>query len=206
MSRRDWSDQADGAYEYDAPSGSDDFETDDELESDDGFEAGDDLALDAEDEEEPAANEEEIAVTDEALPTAGGPDWLLDQLVREANRFDLEVAVTLSVAGSVITGTLVGVRRFFAEYAELAQRVYRDGATRARVRAGFVRTGEELQRQTNAAALREEQGGELAPPAEFVHLVNARYLPATAALPADAGFLWRGRLSQVDGFSLGTVE
>jgi hypothetical protein len=175
----------------------------------DGWDDEDDAELGQEEAPAGAEGDVDAVVEDDAYDESGSApefDWVLERLVREANRFDLQVGITFTVSGSVITGTLVGVRRFLNAYAEVAQRVYRDGAARARARAYYAELGATLERQTNEEALLEEQGRGAAPPARFVHLVNARYLPATRDLPADGGFLWRGRLSQVDGFSLGTVE
>jgi hypothetical protein len=45
------------------------------------------------------------------------------------------------------------------------------------------------------------------PPAGFIHLRKARfYAPGQHPIPGDQGFLWRGKLSSIDAFSVGNFS
>lgn len=97
--------------------------------------------------------------------------------------------VTLSVAGGVITGQLVSARGWFR-----------------RVQAELLAAGPNHE-TTGLESLVEHLEGLRDPDAivRNVHLINAQWMTSSALLPAN-GCLWRGRLSQVSGWALGTAK
>lgn len=53
----------------------------------------------------------------------------------------------------------------------------------------------------------EPRGEEAAPPPSYIHLKNARVYHGQSQIPQRFdGILWRGRLSMINGFTVGEVQ
>lgn len=125
-------------------------------------------------------------------------DWHLQLLVEDANDFGVEVAITLFVAGGVITGVLTSGRVYFDRFADRFAAGWPDEG-RAELRASMATPGDVYPRL---------EPGEKSPrrPAQFIHLRDAQLVTAQGNLPASGeGLLWRGRLTAVSGYSLGML-
>ena len=127
------------------------------------------------------------------------PDPILRVLVSVCNRGSLTFGVTVAQGGLVISGTAVGVARFMHNMAaELEAR----GGTDAEVLA------EPLRYLALIAADPEPDPDDQSGPVDdlplYLHLENARVRSGGAVL-AD-GVQWRGRLADVNGWSLGLHE
>ncbi len=149
-----------------------------------------DLDLDPEDSPSAAAPE-----TVEEIHSV--PDPLLTILVEAADKFEAEIGLTLYVSGTVVSGTLVSGRRFFGEMAELlASEGVSDWAE------VFARTAGELfpERGTEPG---DEEPTDLS--ATHIHLRAARVFTSGSDQPLPKT-LWRGRLSHVSAWSLGTLR
>jgi hypothetical protein len=125
----------------------------------------------------------------------------LDTLVDIANRSHVPLGITLFVHGLVITGEMISERQYFAEQVETVARLLEPAGvavgTAEGSRAGAPRSPGEGGRRQEDAPL--EEPGE----PEFVHLRNARLLTGGTIVPTGgSGFLWRGRVSAVDGYSV----
>lgn len=124
-------------------------------------------------------------------------DWFLQSLVRMSNNSEVGFELTLTVGGTIISGTLCSVREYFERFGKDFQ-------------AGWDKIGAETDFDETIASLgkkpedlTEEQEDNLPPPL-YVHLKNARfYVPGQRPIPSN-GLLWRGRIAEVDGFALGT--
>jgi hypothetical protein len=132
----------------------------------------------------------------------GRADWFLAELVRRANEGGLSIGITLNVGGTLISGTLVGGRRFFEGFAEDVAAAAADAETAGRARAFF---------RSPAAMYSDGSGAREVPanpePLAYLHLENARFFTATGTpIPGDQGVFWRGKLGAVDGFALGVLE
>jgi len=122
-------------------------------------------------------------------------DPILRLWVEEANAGGANETVTLWVAGTIVTGTLAAAYEYLEDLA-----------------ASWSKApgGEKLAANYSALALQEKErvdllGGERDDlPASYIHLRNAKVLPAGANTPSSGdGSSWRGRLDRVDGFSFG---
>lgn len=120
------------------------------------------------------------------------PDDFLGALVNIAND-DPKVAlgITLTVGGTVICGTLKGRRPWVAEMVD----AYGEPAS-------FATQFGNLWAKQDA----EEDVPEMPTYAAFIHLVDAHILSGPSPIPSGAGLFWRGRLSEVSGWSLGLIE
>lgn len=124
-------------------------------------------------------------------------DNFLQSLVNVVNEDEIEFGVTLQVGGTTISGTLISFKKYFATFAdEFADAWPSEG--RENVRKGILSLG--------ASPEVPEDGTEVwKNPAQFVHLKDARVFTANSSFPTG-GTLWRGKLSAVEGFSLGSLS
>jgi hypothetical protein len=128
-----------------------------------------------------------------------GEDWLLQDVVRFINRLEgISIGITLTMSGGIITGDLINIKEFFYEYGKL----WKEGFKR------IPEAGAMLDQQWR------EHGDETAKHIKdanqvlfhYVHLKNARYMVGSTAISEVGGMLWRGRLSQIGGFSIGSFN
>ncbi|NAZ86990.1 hypothetical protein [Kineococcus indalonis] len=116
-------------------------------------------------------------------------DAVLELLSTMADRGTV-VAITLFSGGQVVSGTLVGRDRWLQEFVGRA----------ARGGGGGRQIAEQVQGLFRAADLRRPGDGRA--PRDYLHLLDAQIdgLPRIAE-----GLLWRGRISEVAGWSLGSL-
>ena len=128
-------------------------------------------------------------------------------LVEAVNTLDMDIGVTLHVAGVVISGTLISGRKFFHHIAQaLREAAARHDAQAAEGLAeGFTAVADsyrlwaEHERQSDS----NDDQDAIRPLTLYIHLRDAAvYAPGGPPLP---GMLWRGRLAHVSGWSLGVL-
>jgi hypothetical protein len=119
-------------------------------------------------------------------------DPFLRVLVDIANGGKNEFGVTLIVGGFLVSGILVGVRKYYEGFTNTF--------------AGGIPNKEDAERISQALMqMCPPQDAELAP-AECIHLQSAHFFTAAAdPIPSGDGVWWRGRLSEVGGFHLGIL-
>ena len=119
-------------------------------------------------------------------------DPALAMLVAAAARNDGELGITLTVPGGVVTGLLIGVNRYWREY-----------------EAAGTSAGDEMSSMLREFFTLPDKGGaeEEAPGHVWrhIHLREARYVTGALESPEN-GMLWRGRLAQVSGWSIGVLR
>ena len=135
--------------------------------------------------------------TDDELQDVGlGPavDPVLQAFCNVARRNDdFDLQITLWVAGGVLTGTMVNFKRWMTEVGEVPT-VGGD--------PGFFKQMADI----ILDGLDDEADEKSRPPARFINLVDARGVQASGLFPTNNGMLWRGRLSEVSGWSLGGMS
>jgi hypothetical protein len=130
-------------------------------------------------------------------------DYHLAEIVRLTNGGgDVTFPITLTVGGFLISGYLIGGKRFHNEFAENMVRSLAALETEGleRVRKFFSEFG---------SIYDEPPEGEDQPqlPVTYIHLRDARFfVPGQSAVPANGGVLWRGRLTSVQGFHMGLLQ
>ncbi len=125
-------------------------------------------------------------------------DWFLQSLVNMANEGNIGIGITLQVSGLLVSGTLVGGRKYFDGFAEdFASAFLNDPDTAESVRTSFSKYG----------GIYDKKEGEEIPPPQYIHLENARFFSTTGSpTPGNRGVWWRGRISEVGGFMLGSLS
>jgi len=127
-------------------------------------------------------------------------DWFLQDIILLAE-IGLELGVTLTVAGGVISGTLIRGEKYFAEMSEAVR-----NATSSNLQDGTLEDVATRWASYTEMYHRPKDADEdwLPPSATFVHLRNARFYAPGQALMPQTGVLWRGRLSAISGFFIGS--
>jgi hypothetical protein len=134
-------------------------------------------------------------------PQFAAADWFLQHLVSHVNDFPVELPITLQVSGMFVSGQLVSDARYFEGIAgDSAHGLAAHPEIAESVRKSFNSVGPAIGKtDSNAVAP--------GPAPHFLHLQNARFSGATAKHTDKAeGIWWRGRVSEVDGFSLGQAD
>ncbi|WP_175989919.1 gas vesicle accessory protein GvpU [Bacillus sp. Marseille-Q1617] len=126
-----------------------------------------------------------------SLGSGANKDSILEFFVQAANKHDFTLDITLNVNGAVITGTLISAKDYFDALSEN----FEDGSDVAqKLSEELVKAGE----QVDEGALSE---------ANFIHLKNTKvYCGDNKPTPSKGKILWRGKLSEVDGFFLGKIS
>ena len=140
---------------------------------------------------------------------SGDPD--LVSLVQLANAYGLEQPVVLTLAGQVLSGVLVGGRHYFEELAAAVQGDEPDDTMRAALAAAYHKRGEDFAGWGAGSGLGslDPEGPEdddlaAMPRVAYLHLRDVEVLTSPSSgrrLP-----LWRGRLADVVGWSVGGFE
>lgn len=100
--------------------------------------------------------------------------------------------------GIIISGTLISGKKYFEKASETVKEASREPNDMASV------LGEAWRHYTALYEPPEEAPEDWQPiPASYIQLMNAQFFtPGQSPIPEN-GTLWRGKLSSVDGFSLG---
>jgi hypothetical protein len=123
-----------------------------------------------------------------------GGDGLLRMFAKLVQEVDAEIGITLNVGGACVTGRLVGRDKWLEAFASWTEE---EGEL-----AGTI--GRSLQRALERADLEDPISDEV--PYRFLHLKDAFLVSGDGLMPTSGrGALWRGRISQVSGWSLGNL-
>lgn len=121
-------------------------------------------------------------------------DWFLERWVDSANELGDGLDVVLLVDGFLVSGQLVGVKAYFDALSETFAATQSAPDAADRIRAYFTEVSRGL--EPNAANPHDRP--------RYIHLKNARYFhPGGRPIPGNEPVLWRGRISEVSGFSFG---
>ncbi|MFX3674610.1 MAG: gas vesicle accessory protein GvpU [Paenisporosarcina sp.] len=126
------------------------------------------------------------------MSNGSGPakDNILEFLVQAANKHDFNLDITLNVNGAVISGTMVSAKEYFSTLSG----TFEDGNDIAQM------LSEQLEQAGEAAGSCDDNG------ANFLHMKDTKvYCGDSKPTPSKGQILWRGKLSEIDGFFLGRI-
>ncbi len=132
----------------------------------------------------------------------GAVDWFLQSTIETVINSGVDIGVTLTVGGAIVSGILISGRKYFEELGDALSAASQTEGDMQSVLGGAWK-------QYTAIYDRPEDAPEdwQAPPAGFIHLRNAKFHgPGQPPIPTNQGVLWRGKLSSVDGFSIGNFS
>ena len=126
----------------------------------------------------------------------GDKDWFLQSLVNIVNSGGLSFGITLNVGGFLVSGQLVGGKEYFEGFGRDFASAFSGSESAEYVQKSFSKYGEVYSSDKEAP-----------PPPSYIHLKEAKFFNTNGnPIPGNRGVWWRGRLSQVDGFSLGSLS
>ncbi len=122
-------------------------------------------------------------------------DWFLQNLINMVNSGTMSFGITLNVGGFLVSGTLIGGKEYFEGFGEDFASGFQDLDFAENIKAAFAKNGEIYTSEEDV------------PPPSYVHIKCARFFNTNGnPIPGNRGVWWRGRVSEVDGFSLGLLN
>ncbi len=143
-------------------------------------------------ENESELSDEQKAIIERTEWSGRQVDWLLQWFVKLVGSLNIEIGITLTVGGRVISGNLISHQAYFDKLAEDASAPF--------ARIASEETAETMKKLILAYKPGAPSEGE--PAAQYLHLKDCQ-LFTNEAQPVGTGALWRGKISAVDGFTLG---
>ncbi len=132
-----------------------------------------------------------------------GRDWFLQTLVNMANSSHSIgfCGIPLLTHGFLVSGQLISGKDYFHGFAEVFSGGLSDAdiETKENVKDSFIKMGNNVYEK-----LKDEDNP--TPPA-YIHLSEAKFFhPNGNPIPSNEGVFWRGRISEISGFSLGSLS
>jgi uncharacterized protein with NRDE domain len=124
------------------------------------------------------------------------PDYFLQSLVTIVNLSDSKIPITIHTSGFLVSGYLIGGRNYFEQFAD-------DFTNLASTEEQANLLKDAILENTKLYSEERIDSSNQLP--TFIHLSTAKFYDASGnSIPAP-GMLWRGRISQVIGFTLGIM-
>jgi len=131
-------------------------------------------------------------------------DWFLQLLVSLVNgKSGVSFSITLNIGGSIISGDMISGQEYFETFADSVSKGLELSGLESvapRTREAFLKFAEIYNKDNpNDNEINKRQPS-------FIHLKNTKFFhPGKPPIPDGEGFLWRGRISEIGGFSLGKL-
>lgn len=128
-------------------------------------------------------------------------DWFLQSLVNVVNQGELSFGITLNVGGFLISGLLISGKEYFGGFGGDFAAGIDDENAAAMIQETFNKYG-------SIYDVDEVEGrDEGLPRPAYIHLKDAKFYNTSGdPVPSNQGVWWRGRISEVQGFVLGTLD
>jgi hypothetical protein len=128
-------------------------------------------------------------------------DWFLEDYVAGFNRSgEGTISITLCVKGNIITGYLIGGKQYFKELGEMFNNAFKDKVKDGEDKIDYIEHFENMGKQIYDVT--DDNDEKLKYPPTFIHLNKATIVNGIQRLNVG---LWRGKFSEVDGFSFGIL-
>ena len=139
---------------------------------------------------------------EEALAKSNeGQDWLLE-LVSKFAHSGVSQSVTLFVGGAVISGEIISGQDYFEEMAKIAESANFHGPDGSEKILSEMSQG--YRKFKKFYDKPDDAGDDWTTPTDYyIHLKGARVFTSNGTIPGRGDFLWRGRISCVDAWSIG---
>lgn len=130
------------------------------------------------------------------LRKAPQEDWFLQHLVNIANKDQFGFGITLNVGGMLVSGLLTSGKQYFEGFGTDFATIFEDNKDAEEVRKTFNKHGE----------IYDTEASKTNPPS-YIHLKNAKFFNTQGKpIPSNRGVWWRGRITEIHGFSLGSLN
>lgn len=127
-------------------------------------------------------------------------DWFLETFINIVNGSKgMEIGMTLTVGGNIVSGLLVSGEVYFELVAQTMSDNFSEENGRGSIYEAFAAHGH-LYREKEMEIAKNTEG--YSP--TYFHLIDAHHIFPGAQIPTEEGVVWRGKISDVSGFSIGT--
>ena len=121
-------------------------------------------------------------------------DWFLQSLINIVNTEEMSFGITLNVGGLLVSGTLIGGQHYFEGFGSDF--------------SGGDESAENLKKafaKYSNIYTQEKEDKQKSP--RYIHLQDAQFFNTSGnPIPSNKGVWWRGRVSEVSGFMLGSLS
>ena len=118
-------------------------------------------------------------------------DSILEFFTQASNKHDFALDITLNVNGALITGTTISAKEYFDT---LSDSIGNGNEVAQKLSEKLADAGQSIEDAADAQT-------------NFIHLKNTKvYLGDSNPTPSQGKIVWRGKLSEVDGFFLGKIS
>lgn len=140
-------------------------------------------------------------------------DWLLTVLVDSVNRAGFSFGITLNISGGLVSGWVVSGNEYFHGIANVLEEAGGDAFAQVMRQVAVQRypmfqvgaDDTEDQESEGDSAPEDELESEDYQSVGYIHLRDARFFYGGDAIPNNQGVWWRGKLSEVVGFTYGLL-
>jgi len=133
-------------------------------------------------------------------------DWFLSELV-ELAQLGVPQWITLDVGAGHINGQIISGREYFEQLAKEWENVLEGLDPPAPDDSLFIAVPQRFRRHMENYLGQDEEAAPIGlNPPSYIHLKNAQYFNQGVRPFPGGSMLWRGKISAVDGFSLGRLE
>jgi hypothetical protein len=144
-------------------------------------------------------------------PQARDVDGFLRMLVRFCNETGAGIGVTVHAGGTIVSGTLIADTEYYRLLAERVRAALPDDESAEDFAGGVDRwarliAGEDGKEEPNGEKEPADQRVKSTRGTSYLHLKDAAIGPSLAELSPQQRVLWRGRLSSIDGWMLGSFD
>lgn len=153
------------------------------------------------------ANEDTSTDKSDQTSSLGDKDWFLSSLVNLVNDTNISMSITLNVGGTIVSGTLIGGSDYFEGFANEMASAFPDKDAAESIRGSYAQFAQIYPKRPIEETEEDPEENRVAARPSYIHLKNARfYANGQPSIPGNKGVWWRGRLTAVDGFSLGGLD
>ena len=118
-------------------------------------------------------------------------DSILEFFTQASNKHDFALDITLNVNGAIVTGTTISAKEYFDT---LSDSIGDGNEVAQKLSEELANAGQSLEDASDTQT-------------NFIHLKNTKvYLGDSKPTPSQGKIIWRGKMSEVDGFFLGKIS
>lgn len=130
-------------------------------------------------------------------------DWTLYALVGFADMSGVQTTITVATPAGFITGLVIGTAEYYRRTADVWDAGWKGEGKTPETSPGQI--WRKMYERFEARREEQLEEGEERGEAGFIHIADARIVSGASTIPQGSGLLWRGRLSEVIGYSLGSL-
>jgi hypothetical protein len=122
------------------------------------------------------------------------------KLLNAVSGFGVSIGITLYTASGIVTGNLIGSQTYFKKFGDSFVQAFESKFP--------DQDWSDMKKlyELKASGTEDSSGDEYSAPPQFIHLDGASLLRENGDLLTPSGSLWRGKISSVVGFTMGSMQ